>query len=75
MVLRFLAFRLTPPEQYTRGDLDAFLRQAMRLINDLPPQRIRRLSDEFADAMRAAEEIFGKHAFRKRFRGQAYRRQ
>lgn len=73
MVLRFLAFRLTPPEQYTRGDLDAFLRQAMRLINDLPPQRIRRLSDEFADAMRAAEEIFGKHAFRKRFHGQEYR--
>src|SRR5262249_4455946 len=44
VVLRFLAFRLTPPEQYIRGDLDAFLRQAMRLINDLPPQRTQRLS-------------------------------
>lgn len=73
MVLRFLAFRLTPPEQYTRGDLDAFLRQAMRMINDLPPQQIERLSGEFASAMRAAEEIFGKHAFRKRFHGQEYR--
>ena len=70
MVLRFLAFRLTPPEEYVRGDLDAFLRQAIRLINDLPPERIEGLSDEFASAMRGAEAIFGKHAFRKRYRGQ-----
>ena len=73
MVLRFLAFRLTPPKQYTRGDLDAFLRQAMRIINDLPPSRIQRLSDEFAVAMQAAAEIFGKHAFRKWYRSQEYR--
>jgi len=73
MVLRFLAFRLVPPEQYTRGDLDAFLRRAMLLINDLPPQQIKRLSDEFTNAMQAAEEIFGKHAFRKWVRGQPYR--
>lgn len=43
------------------------------MINDLPPQQIERLSGEFASAMRAAEEIFGKHAFRKRFHGQEYR--
>jgi hypothetical protein len=73
MVLRFLAFRLTPPEQYTRGDLDAFQRQAMRMVNDLPAEEIERLSNEFAEAMRAGQEIFGKHAFRKRFRGQEYR--
>jgi Protein of unknown function DUF262 len=73
MVLRFLAFRLTPPEQYTRGDLDAFQRQAMRMINDLPVAEIDRLSNEFAEAMRAGQGIFGKHAFRKRFSGQDYR--
>lgn len=73
MVLRFIAFRLTPPEQYTRGDLDAFQRQAMRMTNDLPLDEIKRLSNEFAEAMRAAQEIFGKHAFRKRFRGQEHR--
>jgi hypothetical protein len=73
MVLRFLAFRLTPPEQYARGDLDAFQRQAMRMINDLPAKEIEWLSNEFAEAMRAGHEIFGKHAFRKRFRGQEQR--
>ncbi|MDN3353908.1 DUF262 domain-containing protein [Actinomadura sp. DC4] len=32
MVLRFLAFRLTDPAEYRRGDLDAFLRQAMKRL-------------------------------------------
>ena len=70
MVLRFLAFRLTAPEEYRRGDLDAFLRQAMRQIDTLPPDEIERLTTEFTRAMRAAAAIFGQHAFRKQFRGQ-----
>ena len=70
MVLRFLAFRLTAPEDYRRGDLDAFLRQAMRQIDTLPPEEIERLTTEFTRAMRAAAAIFGQHAFRKQFHGQ-----
>jgi hypothetical protein len=73
MVLRFLAFRLTAPKDYRRGDLDAFLRQAMRQLNGLPSKEIERLSAEFTQAMLAAHAIFGGYAFRKHFHGQ-YRR-
>jgi hypothetical protein len=70
MVLRFLAFRITPPEDYKRGDLDAFLRQAMKQINDLPTEEIERLSAQFIQSMEAAAVIFGAYAFRKQFSGQ-----
>lgn len=73
MVLRFLAFRLIPPEQYKRGDLDAFLRQAMRDIDALPETEVKDLVREFTLAMRASTTIFEQNAFRKTFRGQ-YRR-
>ena len=70
MVLRFLAFRITPPEDYKRGDLDAFLRQAMKQVNSLPVEEIERLSAEFILSMEAASVIFGGYAFRKQFSGQ-----
>jgi hypothetical protein len=70
MVLRFLAFRLTAPEDYKRGDLDAFLRQAMRQIDALSVEEVERLAAEFVKAMQAAAAIFGEHAFRKQFSGQ-----
>ena len=68
MVLRFLAFRLTDPSEYPRrGDLDDFLRQAMRELNDLPEQEIQNLSADFSSSMINAATIFGQHAFRKVF--------
>ncbi|WP_217919977.1 DUF262 domain-containing protein [Actinomadura sp. BRA 177] len=70
MALRFLAFRLTEPKDYPRGDLDLFLRQAMKRLNTLEPEAIERLKDDFARAMWAARDIFEEHAFRKRFPGQ-----
>jgi Protein of unknown function DUF262 len=73
MVLRFLAFRLTDPADYPRGDLDEFFREAMQQLNTLPEHRLAQLSGEFFEAMVSAEEIFGKHAFRKVFRGSDYR--
>jgi len=73
MVLRFLAFRLTDPSDYPRGDLDDFLRGAMKWLNDLPEQQIERLASDFARSMRAAAAIFGEHAFRKVFAGQRTR--
>jgi Protein of unknown function DUF262 len=69
MVLRFMAFRLTEPKDYPRGDLDTFLRHAMKRINTLAPAEIERLTADFVRAMRAAQAIFAEHAFRKRFRG------
>jgi hypothetical protein len=70
MVLRFLAFRLTEPSDYPRGDLDDFLRKAMKRLNDLPEQQIERLSSDFSRSMYAAVAVFGQHAFRKVFAGQ-----
>jgi hypothetical protein len=69
MVLRFLAFRLTEPSNYPRGDLDDFLRRAMKRLNDLPEEQIERLSSDFARSMNDAASIFGQHAFRKVFTG------
>lgn len=73
MVLRFLAFRITPPGEYARGDLDAFLRQAMWHINEMSKTDIARLTREFDKAMTAAIIIFGEHAFRKQYYGQERR--
>lgn len=42
LVLRFLAFRLTPWQDYDSADLDSFLGAAMRRLNELddaPPER------------------------------------
>ncbi|MFF5531959.1 DUF262 domain-containing protein [Streptomyces cinerochromogenes] len=70
MVLRFLAFRLTAPQEYSRGDFDGFLADAMHRINRLGADGERRLRDEFEQAMIAARAIFGDHAFRKYRAGQ-----
>lgn len=67
MVLRFAAFHLTDPTRYRHFDLDLFLREAMDQINDLSSSELDRLRRDFARAMVAAHEIFGKHAFRKRY--------
>ena len=73
MVLRFLAFRLTPPEEYDSSDLDVFLREAMKKLNQLSEERVSVLKADFARAMSMATVIFGKDAFRKRYHGQRYR--
>ncbi|MGI5340559.1 DUF262 domain-containing protein [Streptomyces sp. CA-181903] len=65
MVLRFLAFRLTPPDGYRTGDFDGFLADAMHRVNRLQPEELDQLGRDFTRAMGAAEEIFGAHAFRK----------
>src|SRR5262245_6575322 len=66
MILRFIAFRLTKPEQYSHDDFDRFLRESMRQLNQLGPIAIEQLRAEFDLSMMAANEIFGPHAFRKR---------
>jgi Protein of unknown function DUF262 len=66
MILRFAAFRLTNPEEYSHDDLDRFLRDAMNRLNDLDSESVRILRDEFETAMESAHRIFGDFAFRKR---------
>jgi len=73
MVLRYLAFRLTDPADYKGGDLDAFLRSAMRNLSALPESRIDDLRQDFFRAMWAAHGVFGGYEFRKRYRHSPYR--
>lgn len=71
-VLRFLAFTMTPYAQYEK-DLDSFLNKSMAAINKLPDRDVEQLRNLFRRAMVAAYDIFGKDAFRKRFKPAAPR--
>jgi len=64
-VLRFLAFILTPYQQYRASELDGFLNDAMVRLNALSAGELQGLESQFAISMRAATSIFGVHAFRK----------
>ncbi|HLG64371.1 MAG TPA: DUF262 domain-containing protein [Ktedonosporobacter sp.] len=71
-VLRFLAFTMTPYTQYEK-DLDSFLNKSMAAINKLSDGEIEQLRKRFLRAMIAAYDIFGRDAFRKRFKPTAPR--
>lgn len=66
-VLRFLAFFIEPWEGYASNDLDGYLGSIMKRINAMDACRLAQIEQDFIKAMRAAEGIFGEHAFRKRF--------
>lgn len=68
MVLRFVAFRLTDPEQYSSKEFDEFLRTAMRQLNELPDDDVGVLRDDFFAALDTAAAVFDGYAFRKRSR-------
>lgn len=65
-VLRFLAFYVHSPENYATGDLDGFLGNAMQKINKMSSEERDAFAADFKKAMRAASDIFGEYAFRKR---------
>ncbi len=64
-VLRFLAFFINGWNNYTGTNLDKFLGNTMKQINDMEHQDCENLKSSFIFAMNAAEEIFGQYAFRK----------
>ena len=70
-VLRFLAFKLCSPNDYSsRGDLDTFLNDRMQQINRLGKENhdnLELLRHDFRRAMVAARRIFDNQAFRKYF--------
>jgi len=70
MVLRFIAFWRTDPETYRKQDFDKFLRVAMSDINTASDAEVERVGASFRRAMTVAQEIFGRHAFRKQRRNQ-----
>lgn len=67
-VLRFCAFFMDDWRAYDRGDLDAYLSEAMKRVNALNDERRSELSQHFCNAMNVAVAIFGADAFRKRYR-------
>jgi hypothetical protein len=71
--LRFLAFRITPWEDYKANDLDGFLSDAMKRLNQMSEADRNRLAVDFRRSMRAAHAIFDQDAFRKRYREEAQR--
>lgn len=64
-VLRFLAFVLTDPAQYSEAEFDAFLSARMKDLNASSEAERTALAERFLLAMRRAMRIFGKNAFRK----------
>ncbi|MEE3718247.1 DUF262 domain-containing protein [Tumidithrix elongata RA019] len=65
-VLRFLAFKITYFLQYNATDLDTFLNNAMKTMNNMSDKHFDDLESSFSKAMSAATDIFGNEAFRKR---------
>jgi len=68
LALRFLAFTITPYAQY-EGDLDTFLNHAMEKLNKPEYEyKYPELEEKFITAMQRAADLFGKDAFRKRYK-------
>jgi len=67
-VLRFLAFAITPYWAYGSPDLDGFLNEHMRRLNQMPEEERNRLEARFLRAMIAARRVFDGDAFRKRYK-------
>jgi hypothetical protein len=65
MVLRFLAFVLNDPEQYSSTEFDTFLSDVMGQLNIMDDSELSALSRRFAVAMQRSEQLFGRYAFRK----------
>ena len=64
--LRFLAFYINPWEDYDTNDLDSYLVEAMKKLNNMDKSERDGLKELFTKTMRGAARIFGDDAFRKR---------
>jgi hypothetical protein len=65
VVLRFMAFILSPERRPRNNDIDAFMNDAMAQLNRMSADERQRLARQFIRAMRAAHAILGEFAFRK----------
>jgi hypothetical protein len=66
-VLRYLAFTITPYTKYDK-DFDGFLNKAMMAINKMPDHDREVLKAQFIRSMTIARRIWGRDAFRKRYK-------
>ncbi|WP_447750827.1 DUF262 domain-containing protein [Sphingopyxis fribergensis] len=60
---RFCAFYLLGSDDYTSGDMDAFLAKALRQMNEL--EDLDELTEAFETGLKRNDQLFGRHAFRK----------
>ena len=61
--LRFLSFYITPWEKYNSNDLDGYLVDAMKKLNNMRQSKRNELRDIFQHTMKSAADIFGEDAF------------
>ncbi len=73
-VLRFLAFYIGRWEDYDASKLDNILNRTMTKINEMTPEQRDAISEDFKKAMSVARIIFGKNAFRRRYKRDDFRR-
>ncbi|GAB4291392.1 MAG: DUF262 domain-containing protein [Oscillatoriaceae cyanobacterium] len=67
-ILRFLAFMISSYMQYKTENLEIFLNEQMAKINKMSREQIQDIETKFKRTMIAAYDIFGKYAFRKRYK-------
>ena len=64
---RFLGFYLLGYNNYT-PDLDTYMSRAMASINEKTDEEINKIKEDFTEAMKLSNAIFGEEAFRKVYR-------
>ncbi len=62
---RFVAFSLVGRENYTSGDMDAFLAKGLKKLSVCTSEQRDELRQRFDQAMTLSNELFKQHAFRK----------
>lgn len=71
-VNRFCAFQLLSLDEY-KGNMDDFLAQVLKKMNNLEPEDLSCLSAKFRRGLVNNYKVFGVHAFRKHSKGQEKR--
>lgn len=72
-VLRFFAFSLQNYSSYSVKDFDGFLNDTMELLGKISKEDLSDLKQKFIHSMSINYKIFGKDAFRKRYKPKAPR--
>lgn len=70
---RFCAFKILPISAY-RGDMDDFLAEALKMMNESSPDYLDNLSTKFRNSMANNLVVFNEHSFRKHEKGQHSRK-
>lgn len=71
-VNRFCAFKLLSLDSY-RGDMDDFLAEALRVMNEMEDARLSTLADDLRRSLNNNYAVFATHAFRRFHAGQERR--